>query len=234
MFVKDIMSSPVITVSISASIEAAARIMLDRRISALPVVDSQNRLVGILDESDLLRRVELESQTHRSWISAIMTSNRKLAMEFVHEAGKSVGEVMSSPAMTIHADYTVSDAVSTMTENGVTRLFVQREQAIVGVIARADVVRALLKVLAADVEPRSDLEVRDAVVAELSRHPWSRESSVHVSVENGKVALEGGVFNEDHRKAVVAAARSVSGSKDVVDRMVWVDPVSGYIEQSNK
>ena len=91
----DVMTPQVITVAPDASIFQAIRLMLQNRISGLPVMDAKGRLVGIVTEGDLFRRAETGTERHRSsWLQFFMSSG-DLADEYVHTHGRKVEDVMS-------------------------------------------------------------------------------------------------------------------------------------------
>jgi CBS domain-containing protein len=90
MQVKDVMTSPVISVEPDASIWQAVRIMLQRRISGLPVIDKHGRLVGMVTEGDFLRRAETGTQRRRpSWLEFLMGPGR-LADEYTRSHGRKI------------------------------------------------------------------------------------------------------------------------------------------------
>jgi CBS-domain-containing membrane protein len=234
MLVQDVMTSPVITTTTATTLIEAAQLMLDRHISGLPVVDAQNRVVGTLSEADLLSRVELGSDTHHSWVSSLFTGSRTLAREYVREVGLTVGEVMSPSAITVLAEESLTKAVSLMKAYGVKRLFVQREQSIVGVISRSDIVRALLTKLVATNEPRTDTDIQTSVASALREQPYCKDYALTVDVFDGVVTISGVVFDDEHRKAIIVTAERVPAVKAVVDKMTWIDPYSGSSEPDDR
>ena len=101
MLVSEIMTSPVLVIEPSAPIAEAARIMLDDRISGLPVVSADKRLVGVLTEGDFLRRGELDTTRKRPrWLDFIVSSGKR-AEEYVQTHGRKVEDVMSPEPVTI-------------------------------------------------------------------------------------------------------------------------------------
>src|SRR4051794_34799425 len=121
MRIKDIMSKTVITVSPTATIAEAINLMIGAKISGLPVVNEAGTLVGILSESDLLRRIEVGTQKRRShWLEWLIEPGR-LATEYVRANGRLVREVMTADPVTIDDEASVEDAVSMMERRKVKR-----------------------------------------------------------------------------------------------------------------
>src|SRR5262249_61606997 len=111
MKAKDVMTSPVISVEPDASIWEAVRIMLQRRISGLPVIDKQGRLVGMVSEGDFLRRAETGTQARRSrWLEFLMGPGR-LADEYTRSHGRKVQEIMTPDPVTVAEETPLEDAV---------------------------------------------------------------------------------------------------------------------------
>ena len=112
MRVKDVMTPNVICVGIDEPVLKAARVMLQNRISGLPVLNNQGELVGIVTEGDFLRRGELGTQRHRpKWLEFILGPGR-LAQEYVHTAGRTVEEIMTPDPCRIGEDETLEAVVA--------------------------------------------------------------------------------------------------------------------------
>src|ERR1700746_3101425 len=108
----DLMTSFVVTVRPDATIEYAAQVMLQYRISGLPVTDSEGALLGIITESDLLRRAETGTEKrHARWVS-LLTGPRRLAQEYVHTHRRKVGEVMTEHVFTVTPQTPASEIVA--------------------------------------------------------------------------------------------------------------------------
>ena len=230
MFVWNVMTVPVISVEPSASIGAAATLMLAQRISGLPVVERDGTLVGMISEGDLLRRGEIGTERARSWWLDFFVTPGKAADEYVHAHGRKVAEVMSTDVVTIRRAASLSDAVEAMSRHRVKRLPVVEDGKLLGIIARSDILRALaLAQPAADPAAVSDGHVRRAIMAELAKLRWSISGLVRAHVEHGAVELTGTIFDERARLAVHVAAENVAGVRSVSDRLVWVAPMIGVV-----
>ena len=100
MLVRDVMVAPVITVGPSATVREVAKLLLEKQISAVPVLDSKAKLVGIVSEGDLLHRVEAGTERHRSWWLRVLTESDTLAAEYVKSHSRRVSDVMTRDVIT--------------------------------------------------------------------------------------------------------------------------------------
>jgi len=221
----DLMTSFVVTVRPDATIEYAAQLMLQYRISGLPVTDGDGAVLGIITESDLLRRAETGTEKrHARWVSLLIGPGR-LAQEYVHTHGRKVGDVMTERVLTITPQTPLSDLVALMETKHVKRLPVVDQGRLVGIVSRADVMAALLGLFSEPVDARADAEIREQILAEVDRQPWGPREGLDVLVTNGIVVLKGTITDERERAALRVAAENVPGVRAVHDRLVWVDTV---------
>ena len=230
MKVEAVMSSPVAGIEPSASIADAAGLMLSRKISGLPVIGSNGELLGVVSEGDFLRRGELGTKRKRLRWLEFLVSPGKAADEYVHANGRRVSEVMSGEVVTTTRGASLEDAVELMTRHHVKRLPVVEGGKVVGIIARSDLLRALLRVEPApDAAVVGDEQIRRNVVAELTSQTWAGASMIRVKVDQGVVELSGVILDERERQAARVAAENVAGVKAVTDRLFWVEPLSGMV-----
>jgi len=230
MKAKDVMTSPVVSIELDASIWQAVRIMLQRHISGLPVIDQKGALVGIVTEGDFLRRAETGTQRRRPrWLEYLIGPGR-LADEYTRSHGRKVSEIMTADPLTITEDTPLDEIVRLMEKRQIKRLPVVREQHVVGIVSRANLVHALASV-ARDIRPTlpSDQAIRDRILAELASQSWAPIALVDVHVRDGVVELWGMITDERERKAIVVAAENAPGVKAVNDHLTWVDAISGMV-----
>jgi CBS-domain-containing membrane protein len=143
----DLMTSFVVTAQPDATIEYAAQLMLQYRISGLPVTDSDGTVLGVVTESDLLRRAETGTEKrHARWVSFFIGPGR-LAQEYVHSRGRKVGEVMTERVFTVTPQMPLADLVTLMETKHVRRVPVVDQGRLVGIVSRADVMGALVGLL---------------------------------------------------------------------------------------
>ena len=226
----DLMTSFVVTVRPDARIEYAAQLMLQYRISSLPVTDSDGAVLGIVTESDLLRRAETGTEkSHARWVSFLIGPGR-LAQEYVHTHGRKVAEVMTERVMTVTPQTSLADLVALMETKHVKRVPVVDQGRLVGIVSRADVMAALVGLLSEKpAGAATDAEIRDQILEEIDRQPWGPRDGIDVIVTNGVVVLKGAIPDERERAALCVAAENVPGVKAVHDRLVWIDSVSGIV-----
>lgn len=231
MNVGDVMSQPAISVAPEATIADAARQMLEKRISGLPVVDPHGAVVGMVTEGDLLRRAETGTdRQHSRWFELLISPGR-LARDYVHSHARKVGEVMTSEVVSVTPEDSLARVVELMEQHHIKRLPVVVDGRLVGIVSRANLMRALLDKLpaAAATQSAGDTEIRSRILAEIAKQPWGPRASVDVQVENGVVELQGSITDDRERTALQVLVENTPGVKAVRDHIVWIEPVSGFV-----
>jgi CBS domain-containing protein len=239
MNVADVMTQKVISVTPETTVAETAQLLLQHRISGLPVVGPGGAVVGMVTEGDLLRRIETGTQRrHSRWLEFLTTPGR-LAQEYTDANARRVGEVMTEDVVSVTPRDSLPEVVRLMEHRHVKRLPVIEAGRLVGIVSRADLVRALLHNLA---EPSGkppgmpsgddvtdDAEIRERILAEIAKQPWGPRASVDVRVTTGTVELYGSITDERERSALRVLAENLPGVKAVRDNLVWVEPVSGLV-----
>ena len=226
----DIMTARVISVAPDASILECIRLMLQHRISGLPVIDAAGNLVGIVTEGDFLRRTETGTERKRPRWLEFIAGPGKLADEYVHSHGRKVSEVMSPEPVTIAEDTPVEAIVRLMEGRRIKRLLVMRGNTVVGIVSRANLLHGLAG-LAREAGPaaKDDQAIRARVLAELAKQPWAPRDLIDVTVRNGVVELWGVVTADHQRDAAAVCAENVPGVKQVANHIAWIEPTSGVV-----
>ena len=228
MRVKDVMTPKVICIGADEPVLKAARLMLQNRISGLPVLDKEGELVGIVTEGDFLRRGELGTQRQRpKWLEFIVGPG-KLAQEYVHTSGRKVEEIMTPDPWTIGEDETLEAVVEMMERRHIKRILVTRSGRMVGIISRANLMHALASIARDDntVAPvGGDTAIRNNILAAIERQNWAPH--VNVIVKDGAAELHGIITDDRERQGLIVAAENVAGVKQVHDHLIWVEPISG-------
>ena len=223
-----IMTRKVTTVKADTPILDAANLMLQQHISGLPVVDETGKLIGMVSEGDFIRRSEIGTQRLRiRWLDFLMGAG-KVALNFVHEHGRKVGEIMTQDDLcTATEDMPLEELVRLMERHNVKRLPVMRGDRLVGIVTRSDLLRAVAS-LARDVpDPTADDDhIRKRVIASIEDNVW-RPAQLGVTVRDGIVHLSGIITDEQFRQAAIVAAENVSGVKLVHDHLYLFDAMSG-------
>ena len=216
----DVMTPDVITVRPDTPLDQVVSVMLEHRISGVPVTDKDS-LVGIISEGDLMRRVELGTQPRRSHLLEAFSSTTSLAAEYARTHGRKAAEVMTTDVITVEENAPVAMIAEVMETHRIKRVPVLQDGKLVGIVSRANLLRALAAKLKALPEPLpNDRRIRMTVFNVLQAHKWgSRVSQLDVTVEDGAVTLWGIVSSEEQRMAVRVAAENVPGVTRVVDRL---------------
>ncbi len=230
MKVSDVMTHTPIAVRADATLEEAARTMIGARVSGLPVVDDEGALIGILSEGDLLRRAELETAGQPvTWLSAFLAPKRA-ALDYVRTHGLRVREIMTSRVISTSPDTPLAEVVEIMESRHVKRLPVMRNGRLVGIVSRADLLRALARLLPEhNVGAISDAELGRRVLAEIDRQKWAPRTNVDVTVKNGIVELHGVITDDSERAGLRVLAEAIPGVRGVHDRLMWLEPLSGTV-----
>lgn len=222
MNASDVMSKSVITVPVSATVAEIAQLMVERGVSGLPVVDASNQVVGMISEGDLIRRSEIETERRPTgWLSFFTTYSEK-ARDFVKTHSAHARDVMTHPAITVSPDTPLAKIAQIMEKRHIKRLPVVENDELVGLVSRADLLRALAsrKPVAPAPLPEGDAGMRDAVLKVLDKEwAWAASALVNVIVSDGTVHLWGVVDSDEQRQALIVAAENVPGVKAVEDHL---------------
>jgi CBS domain-containing protein len=212
MLAVDVMTSDVATIGPETSIAAAVNAMVRRRISGLPVVSPDGEVVGMLTEGDLLRRIELATVPKRAaWLTFLRGPERE-AEEYVRTHTHTVSDVMTPTPVTVDIATPLREVVALMERHRIRRVPVLRAGKLVGIVSRADLMRALANAMAVDpVGGRPDADIRADILAELKAQDWTGLSSIRVEVDHGIVVLSGIAQSDSVRLAIRAAAENVPG-----------------------
>jgi len=220
MLVRDVMVAPVITVGPSATVQEVAKLFLEKRISAVPVLDDKGKLAGIVSEGDLLHRVEAGTERHRSWWLRALIDSDTLAAEYVKSHGRKVSDVMTRNVITASPEMPLHEVASLMEKNAIRRLPILENGQVVGIVSRANLLQAVASARqSVDITP-SDKAIRDSILAGLKKEEWAHTGLLNVTVSNGIVDLWGLAESEAERKAIRVAAESTPGVGAVHDNLV--------------
>lgn len=220
MNVADVMSKTVITVMPGHSVRHAAQIMLDNHVSGLPVVDGDGSVVGILTEGDLLRRVEYGLTGGRPhWVEA--TSPEGAARDFVRSRAWRVGDVMSTPVVTVTETTSLADVAVLFGTRGIKRVPVLRASKLVGIVSRANLLHII-----ASAKPEKIAAGDEAL--EISANARLRDADTifhirpQVTVVDGVIHLWGQVRSDAERDAAPVAVENIEGINGVEDHLAVV------------
>jgi CBS domain-containing protein len=208
--VDDVMTRRVATVQVGAPFKDVARLLAERKISAVPVLGNDGKLVGLVSEADLLRK----EQYHEDAMPTRRRFGSRRERVFRAKArGDFAGDVMTTPAITVGPEASVVEAAKVMIERNVKRLpVVDFDGCLVGIVSRADLLWVFL---------RPDDEIAEEIRTEVFARVLLQEPTYTVTVNNGIVMLSGRL---DRRSAVEIAerlVRAVDGVVDVVNGLTY-------------
>jgi CBS domain-containing protein len=224
----DVMTGEVITVEEDATVPEVAKLMAERGISAVPVVDKNKRVIGMVSEGDLLHRAETGTERRHSWWLEMMSSTNQLAGEYIKSHSGRVKDVMTRDVLSVIEETPVADIAVLLETNRIKRVPVLRDGKLVGIVSRANLVRALAMTVnepAVGVEA-DDRAIRGKLLAELRAQKWAEISPANITVKDGVVHLWSSYLSEQEKRALVVAAENIPGVRRVEDHM---RPVQAYL-----
>src|SRR5271156_2911937 len=139
----DVMTSGVITVGENATVPEAAKLLAEHGISAVPVVDNENRVIGMVSEGDLLHRAETGTERRRSWWLDMVTSTDQLAAEYIRSHSGRVRDVMTPGVISVTEQTAIAEIAILLETHRIKRVPVLRDGKLVGIVSRANLVQAL-------------------------------------------------------------------------------------------
>jgi CBS domain-containing protein len=217
----DVMVRDVVTVHADTSVAEAIKLLAENDVSALPVLDKDGNLVGVLSEADLIHRSEIGTEKHRPWWQEAVTGARTLAEEFAKSHGKKVAEVMTDGVVSVTEDTPLSEIAALFERKRIKRVPVVKDGKLVGIVSRSNLIQALASVVGRmDQHDETDRQIRLELLARLKDQPWTGFGDRNITVGNRVVHLWGLVGSEAERKALFALAESVPGVSRVSDEMI--------------
>lgn len=227
MQVRDVMVAPVISVSPSTTVQEVAKLLLEKRVSAVPVLDSEDRLVGIVSEGDLLHRVEAGTKRRRSWWLQAFTGNNTLAAEYIKAHARKISDVMTRDVITASPQTPLHEVAALMEKNAIKRMPVLENGRVVGIVSRANLLQAVASSHTMPEVSPSDQAIRERILSSLNSEPWAHTSLLNVTVYGGVVDLWGVADSRIERKAIKVAAESIPGVSAVNDNLI-TRPAGGW------
>jgi len=216
MIAKDIMTKDVHMIAPDADVRAAARIMTEAGVSALPVAGQDQALVGIVSEGDLVRRAELRTARRRSWWLELFTTPEAMAKDYIKEHATKVRDVMTTPVISISEQTPLAEIAALLQRHGIKRAPVLSGRAVVGIVSRADLVKALAKQAAEPAADTNDGAIRNTFLQRYAAQPWAPAGGgVGFSVSGGVVVLSGLVSSKEQKDALAVMAETIPGVRKV-------------------
>lgn len=227
MVAEVVMTRDVATVVESTPVEEIARLLLERRISAVPVLGAGGEVVGIVSEGDLMRRSELHTEKRSSWWLSLLLTDIERAESYVKQHGRTAKDVMSSPVISVGPDASLAEIAEVLEKRHFKRVPVLRDGKLVGIVSRANLLHGLAAHRPAQALPSdraADRIVRERLLDTLRNEAGVRVEFLNVVVTGGTVHLWGSVFSEAERDAVRVAAENTAGVRTIDDNLQVLPP----------
>lgn len=218
MLARDVMTADVVTVGPDATVSEIAKLLLERRISAVPVVDTARHVIGIVSEGDLMRRAELGTEKRPgSWWLGLFDVPESSAVEYVKSHGVRAADIMTRTVSTVSEDAPLAEIANILEEKHIKRVPVIRDEGLVGIVSRANLLQGLASQKKDDDAslPASDQSIRDQIFEELKQLGWLHMEHINVIVKDGVVHLWGLVETSQEIKAMTVAAERIAGTMPV-------------------
>ncbi|MFE2705015.1 CBS domain-containing protein [Streptomyces mirabilis] len=213
--VGSVMATEVVTARYGTPFKEVARLLTEHRISGLPVIDEDDKVLGVISETDLMVRqagVPDPYETPRRFRFTGLTHGARRQAAKGH--ARTAGQLMSVPPVTVHADETIAEAARTMARSRVERLpVVDDEDRVVGIVTRRDLIQVFLQ--------PDDVIRREVIDEVLVRTLWLSPSTVEVAVYEGVVTLTGHVERRSEAEIAASMTDRIDGVVAVVDRLTY-------------
>ena len=213
MTIRDVMTMSVLTVRPDTPLKDVARLLIDSGISGVPVVDEQGAVLGVVSEADFLVKEQGPQALRHRRLARLLGESEATQRQIGKLAARTAGEAMTTPAITIEPSRPIQDAAAVMTERRVNRLPVIENGRLIGIVTRADLVRAYL---------RTDEElVRTIREDVLHRILWLDPATFDVAVRNGEAIIRGNVERRSTARIVEEAIAMVPGIVSLTAEVGW-------------
>jgi CBS domain-containing protein len=213
------MTTGVLSVSPTVPVRFIVELLAERALPGVPVIDTGGVLVGMVTEADLLRRLALSDEPQHGWFRALFDDQDRAADRYARAHGATARDVMTSDLWTVDEDTSAEHAARLLEEHKVWRLPVLREGRLVGMVSRADLLRALIPPAAAEPSAvSSDETIHAAISTGMRQQAWASAPNLSFEVRGGIVELQGHHRSLATRRALTALITGVPGVVRIVDK----------------
>ena len=222
---RDLMTPDVVTVPPETPVIAVARLLAERGISAVPVLDTAGTVLGVVTEADLIRRLAGEEDRPQGWLRSLFADPGEQAERYARTHGSTAAEIMTETVVSVTPADGAAHVAHLMEEKGIRRVLVLEDGRLRGIVSRADLLRALVSPPKATGD-LSDDRIRQAVLAAMRKEPWADTFYTLVEVKDGVVEYHGFMRTEQVKRGLKVLAEQVPGVKGVVDA---TQPMPSYL-----
>lgn len=219
---RDLMTTDVLTVPPGMPVEVLARLLAERHVSGVPVVEgATGALLGLVTEADLLHRLADPGGDRGGFFAALFRDPDRLAERYARAHGTTARDVMTpAPLASVAEDTPAAEIAKVLDARGVRRVPVLRDGKLVGIVSRADLLRAVLQALRpAEHGAASDARIEHEIRGRMREEPWADTHWASVQVRDGVVELHGFCRSDAVRRALRVLAEQVAGVRRVEDLM---------------
>ena len=215
------MTNTVITVGPNKPLNEIAQLLIKHRISAVPVIDKDKKLLGIVSEGDLVHRIRGDNELPRSWWLSLIGDPNDVPKEYIRTHGKTAKDVMTKEVITATPFTSIGELAELLETKKIKRVPIVEAGKLIGIVSRANIIQALAARDHAELPSvtLSDQEIRKTVLEECYQHEWASDATVNVVVKNGVVHFWGLVNSEDAKDALRIAAENIPGVKEVKENL---------------
>ena len=219
---RDVMTANVCTIGPQAGVEEVAKLLVERNISAVVVVDDDRQVMGLVSEGDLMRRCETGTERKRSKWREIIAESDALAREYRLSHALKAHSIMSRHVICVDEDTSLGRIADIFETKGIKRVPVTRKGRLVGIVSRRDLVKAFAAKAAAPTPAKGeadDARLREELSRSIRSQAWADTLYLQTLVQDGVVDFYGFARSEEHRRALVALAESIPGVTQVRSEM---------------
>lgn len=216
MRVRDLMTTSLVTIPPEAPLEVVARLLSDRGISGVPVVDGAGSLLGMVTEGDLIRRLAAKEDAPKSWVLGLFASAADQAARFARTHGQRARDVMTTDIASVTEDTSIEHVAHIIEDRKIRRVPVLRDGKLVGVVSRSDLIRALLAAPGSIAADAPDARIRRDLAIKMRNEPWVDTYFIFPDVKGGQVTFHGFCRSETVKQGLRVLAEGVPGVKGVV------------------
>jgi len=220
MNAQDAMTRDVITVGPEAIVGEIAALLVRHRISAVPVVSDDNRVIGIVSQTDLGHRSETGTEKRRKWWLDVFADADTKAREYIKSHGLKAQDVMTRFIVSVSKTANLSEVAEVLDTHLIRQVPVMDDGKLVGIISRTDLVRKLAEVRIAAPATRPDNgALQKAIWEQIKAQPWLKSAYINLAVKDGVVELYGAVDSSEQSRALRILVEGVDGVQKVEDNV---------------